>query len=62
MRWQGTVRLVTVLGILSVTALAIGEFLALAPSVMGWIIAVITGLLGITTGIRAYVQSRRARA
>lgn len=35
MRWQGTVRLVTVLGILSVTALAIGEFLALAPSVMG---------------------------
>jgi hypothetical protein len=61
-RWQGTVRLVTVLGILSVTALAIGGFLALAPSVMGWIIAVITGLLGITTGIRAYVQSRRARA
>jgi cardiolipin synthase A/B len=52
----------TVLGILSVTALAIGAFAALAPSVVGWIIAVITGWIGITTGIRAYVQSRRARA
>lgn len=51
----------TVLGILSVAVLGVAVFAALAPVVTGWTVAVIAGWIGITTGIRAYVQARRAR-
>lgn len=52
----------TVLGTLSIGALAVGVFAAFVPTVVGWVVAVIAGWLGITLGIRAYVQSLRARA
>jgi cardiolipin synthase len=52
----------TVLGMLSIAALAVAVGAALAPSLAGWLVATIAFWFGITMGIRAYVQSRRARA
>ena len=52
----------TVLGLLSVSVLLIAVLSALFPLVVGWGVAVIAGWVGITTGARAYMQARRARA
>jgi cardiolipin synthase len=52
----------TVLGTLSVAVIALAIMAAVVPAVVGWTVAVIAGWIGITTGIRALVQSRRARA
>jgi len=35
---------------------------ALVPSLAGWVIVVSAGWLGLTTGVRAFVQARRARS
>lgn len=51
----------TVLGFLSIGVLVIAGMAALAPAAMGWAVAVVAGWIGITTGVRAYVQARRAR-
>lgn len=52
----------TVLGMLSISVLVIGVGAALAPNLVGWLVAVIAFWVGITTGIRAYVQALKARA
>ena len=51
----------TVLGTLSVAILVLAVLAALAPSIVGWVIAIVLGWFGITTGIRAFIQARRAR-
>lgn len=52
----------TVLGTLSVVVLVVAAVAALAPTVVGYILAVLAGWIGVTTGVRAYLQARRARA
>jgi cardiolipin synthase A/B len=52
----------TVLGMLSVSVLVVGAVAAVAPTVVGWLVAFVAFWVGITTGVRAYVQARRARA
>lgn len=52
----------TVLGTLSIAVLAVAVVAALAPTVVGYVLAVLAGWIGVTTGIRAYLQARRARA
>lgn len=52
----------TLLGSVSVAVLVVAAVAAIAPVVVGWMIAIFAGWIGITTGIRAYVQSRRARS
>jgi cardiolipin synthase A/B len=52
----------TVLGTVSVAVLTVAAVAALAPVVVGWAVAVLAGWIGVTTGIRAYVQALRARA
>ncbi len=51
----------TVLGITSVAILFIAVVAALVPTVVGWMVAVVAGWFGVTAGVRAYVQARRAR-
>lgn len=51
----------TVLGTLSFSILLLAAIAALAPVVVGWTVAVVAGWFGFTTGVRAYVQARRAR-
>ncbi len=51
----------TVLGALSFAIFLLGLVAALMPSVVGWIVAVSAGWLALTTGVRAYLQARRAR-
>ena len=51
----------TVLGITSVAILVVAVLAALVPVVVGWIVAVVAGWFGVTAGVRAYVQARRAR-
>lgn len=52
----------TVLGTASITVLLIAAGAAFFPAVVGWVVAVVAGWVGVTTGLRAYVQARRARA
>lgn len=52
----------TMLGMLSIIVLAFAGIAVLAPTAIGYGIAIIAGWIGITTGVRAYVQARRARA
>ncbi|MDX1492478.1 MAG: phospholipase D-like domain-containing protein, partial [Longimicrobiales bacterium] len=52
----------TVLGTLSVVVLFLALVAALAPTVAGYVVAVLAGWIGVTTGIRAYLQARRARS
>jgi cardiolipin synthase len=52
----------TVLGLLSVAVLVFGIVASLVPTLVGWGVAVIAGWFGVTTGIRAWVQSLRARS
>ena len=51
----------TVLGLTSVAILFAAAVAALVPTVVGWTVAVIAGWFGVTAGVRAYVQARRAR-
>jgi cardiolipin synthase A/B len=51
----------TVLGTLSVGILAVAVLAAIFPTEVGWLVAGLTGWFGATTGIRAYLQARRAR-
>ncbi len=51
----------TVLGITSVAILLVAVLAALVPLVVGWTVAVVAGWWGVTAGVRAYVQARRAR-
>jgi cardiolipin synthase len=50
----------TVLGTVSILILGVAVLAALAPTAVGWTIAVVAGWFGITTGVRAFVQARRA--
>jgi hypothetical protein len=52
----------TVLGTTSIVILLLAAVAALVPSVIGWIVAIVAGWFGLTTGARALVQARRARA
>lgn len=51
----------TVLGALSILILLLAVVAALLPSLVGWLVAISAGWLGLSTGVRAYVQARRAR-
>jgi cardiolipin synthase A/B len=51
----------TVLGTVSVGILFVAGVAALWPGVVGGVIAVVLGWFGVTTGIRAFLQARRAR-
>ncbi|MEX2466893.1 MAG: phospholipase D-like domain-containing protein [Gemmatimonadota bacterium] len=51
----------TVLGTLSIAILIVAGVAALWPGVVGWTIALVLGWFGVTTGIRAFLQARRAR-
>lgn len=52
----------TVLGAMSIVVLVVAGVAAMAPTAVGYLLAVIAGWIGVTTGIRAYVQARKARA
>ncbi|MFQ5538373.1 MAG: phosphatidylserine/phosphatidylglycerophosphate/cardiolipin synthase family protein [Gemmatimonadota bacterium] len=52
----------TVLGTLAVMVLALAVFSAIFPEFVGWTVAAVAGWFGLVTGIRAAVQSARARA
>lgn len=52
----------TVVGLLAVAVLLVAVVAALLPTVTGLVIAVVSGWLGLTIGVRALVQSRRAHA
>ncbi len=51
----------TVLGALSLSLLAIATIAAIFPAAVGFVIAALATWVGVTTGIRAWAQSRRAR-
>ncbi len=51
----------TVLGATSIAILIVAALAAVIPAVVGWMVAVVAGWFGLATGIRASVQSRRAR-
>jgi hypothetical protein len=52
----------TVLGTVSVGIAAIAVFAWFFPTVVGWMIWAVAAWFAVTTGIRAYLQARRARA
>lgn len=52
----------TVLGTVSTFILSAAVIAALFPTFVGIMVAVVAGWFGLTTGIRAYLQSRRARS
>ena len=51
----------TVLGLVSIALLAVTAVAALVPAVIGWVVVILAGWLGLTTGVRAFLQARRAR-
>jgi cardiolipin synthase len=51
----------TVLGISSVFILIVAALAALAPTVVGWGVALVAGWFGLAMAMRAYLQARRAR-
>ena len=51
----------TVLGSVSIAVLVVAAVAAFFPHAVGWFVAILAGWIGITTGIRAYVQAFRAR-
>ena len=51
----------TVLGTVSALILALAALAVMFPELVGWGVAVTAGWFGLTTAIRAYLQSRRAR-
>ena len=52
----------TVLGTVSAIILSTAIIAAFFPTLVGAMVAVVAGWFGLTTGIRAYLQSRRARS
>ena len=52
----------TVLGTVSAIILSTAIIAAFFPTFVGTMVAVVAGWFGLTTGIRAYLQSRRARS
>jgi len=52
----------TLLGMVSVVLLVVAGIAALVPAVVGWLIVAFAGWFGLTTGVRAFVQARRARS
>jgi cardiolipin synthase len=52
----------TMLGMLSFGILVLAVLAGLLPSVVGWAVAVSAGWLALSTGARAYLQARDARA
>jgi len=52
----------TVLGLVSVVLLVVALLAALVPAVVGWGVVILAGWLGLTTGVRAFMQARRARS
>ncbi|MDH3272695.1 MAG: phospholipase D-like domain-containing protein, partial [Gemmatimonadota bacterium] len=52
----------TVLGALSIAVLLVSVLGFLAPVAVGYSFAVVGAWVGVTTGVRAYMQARRARA
>lgn len=52
----------TVLGLVSVALLVVAGLSALIPSIAGWLLTIVVGWFGLTTGVRAFVQARRARS
>ena len=52
----------TVLGLAATVLIVVAVFSALLPALMGWVVVVTAGWLGLTTGARAFLQARRARA
>lgn len=52
----------TVLGTVSIAVVIVAILSGLFPSVVGWLVAITAGWIGLTTGVRAFVQRRRARA
>tara|TARA_Y100001001_G_scaffold48683_1_gene44763 strand:- start:4071 stop:4661 length:591 start_codon:yes stop_codon:yes gene_type:complete len=52
----------TVLGTVSAIILSTAIIAAFFPTFVGAMVAVVAGWFGLTTGIRAYLQSRRARS
>ena len=52
----------TVLGTVSALILSAAVIAALFPTFVGFTVAIVAGWFGLTTGIRAYLQSRRARS
>lgn len=52
----------TVLGTVSVMIAAVAIFAWFFPTAVGWIVWAVAAWLAVTTGIRAYLQARRARA
>lgn len=51
----------TLLGTVSVLLVGLAVLFALFPSWVGWFLAVVAGWFGIVTGVRAFVEARRAR-
>jgi len=51
-----------VLGTVSVMIAAVATFAWFLPTVVGWMVWAVAAWLAATTGIRAYLQARRARA
>jgi cardiolipin synthase len=51
----------TMLGTLSLGILVVAVLAALVPTLAGWLVAVSAGWLALSTGARAFLQSRRAR-
>ena len=52
----------TVLGTTAVVILFVAALAALMPAAVGWFVAIVAGWFGLTTGARAFLQARRARA
>jgi cardiolipin synthase len=52
----------TVLGLVSVVLLAVAVVGAIIPAVVGWLLVISAGWFGLTTGVRAFLQARKARA
>ena len=51
----------TVLGLASIALLALAGLASLAPVLVGWLVVISAGWFGLTTGVRAFLQARRAR-
>ena len=51
----------TVLGLASTALIVVTVLAALVPTVVGWIVVAFAGWMGLTTGVRAFLQARRAR-
>jgi cardiolipin synthase len=51
----------TVLGTVSIGALVLAVLLAFLPQVAGWLLAFVLAWLGVTGGVRAFFEARRAR-